>query len=409
YRYHHLFAHLLQNQLRQEQPQLVSSLHEQAGRWFLYHDDDEYQREGLYHLLAAESWTAACELLEQQLEQWLWSRGELTAVLNWLEQIPDEVLAQHPSLLTWKAVSLSLTAQIGRSQHYLNLLKPDENNSRWQGYIAFVHSSNAMSTDQPALSVQYAQDALEFLPADAHKLRSLILQNLGLAFRLSDDAPAAERTFQQAAALAQECHNRPSLFNAYIQLGDLALQLGDLPQAEMYYQRVIEPAEQNPALSYMPQVAFAYGAYSYVLYNRNQLDEAYALVQKGIQLVSRIPNGQLQHDAPILLCGILAARQQWPEAQAVLDQAIATAQAHETDMRLERFEMYRARLHIQMGELTTAEAWLAKLPLTPNDPIHFKNRFDFFTLLRLRLAQKRLTEAEQILNRLETTLPNGRS
>lgn len=308
YRYHHLFAELLQNQLQQQNPDLVFWLHEQAAAWYLQHNTDDDRREALHHLLTAQAYPAACDLLDQHIDYWLWEQGELITVIHWLDQIPDAVLQTRPRLLIWKAAVLSFTAHIGRSRHCLTLISDQQTAEQWRGYISFIQSHNHLATGNPAVTVHYAQEAVEFLPDTADNLRSMALQNLGLALRFTDDAPAAERTFRQAVELAITSPNRISLFNAYIQLGDLSLELGNLKQAENYYRRVVTAAEDDPTLRYMLQVAFAHGAYGTVFYHRNQLDQAFDYVQKGLALSSHIPNAPLQFDAPILLSNLYAAQ-----------------------------------------------------------------------------------------------------
>ncbi|MEM7798721.1 MAG: LuxR C-terminal-related transcriptional regulator [Chloroflexota bacterium] len=406
YRYHHLFAELLQNQLQQQNQTLSASLHEQAAAWYLQHNTDDGRREALHHLLAAKAYPAAFDLLDQHIDDWLWQQGEQATVIHWLDQIPDEVLQTRPRFLIWKAAVLTVTAQISRSRHYLALIPDHQTAEAWRGTISLIQSHNHLATGNPVATVSCAQEAVEFLPDTADNQRSMALQNLGLALRLTDDAPAAERTFLQAVDLVSASPNRISLFNAYIQLGDLSLELGNLDQAETYYQRVITAAEDDRSLSYMPQVAFAHGAYGTVFYYRNQLDQAFDYVQKGLKLSSHIPNASLQFDAPILLSNLYAAQENWTEAYATIDQVITSARAHEAGMRLERLERYRALLDIYAGNLSAAEKWVAKLQLSLDTPINSQTRSELWAIARLRFAQARYAEAVDLLDHIEASLPS---
>ncbi|MEM8859682.1 MAG: LuxR C-terminal-related transcriptional regulator [Chloroflexota bacterium] len=407
YRYHHLFAELLQNQLQQQNQSPAFSLHEQAAAWYLQLNTDDGRREALYHLLTAKAYSAACDLLEQHIDYWVWEQGEITTIIHWLDQIPDEVLQTQPRLLIAKAALLTSTAQIIRSQHYLALIPDQQTAEEWRGTISYIHSNNHLIIGNSVETVHYAQEAVEFLPDTDDNLRSLALQNLGLALRLTGDALAAEHTFLQAVELARANPNRIGLFNAYIQLGDLSLDLGNLDQAENYYKRVITAAEDDSALLYMPQVAFVHGAYATVFHFRNQLDQAFEYVQKGLQLSAHIPNASLQFDAPVLLSGLYAAQGDWAQAYATIDEVIKAARAHETDMRLERLERYRALLDINAGNLSAAERWVNKIPRPLDPPINPQSRSEFLVIARLRLAQERYAEAAELLDQIETALPTN--
>ena len=407
YRYHHLFAELLQNQLQQQNQNLIASLHEEAAAWYLQRNTDDGRREALHHLLKAQAYTAACDLLDQHIDYWLWQQGELTTVIHWLDQIPDEVLQTWPRFLVWKAAILALTAHTSRSRHCLALIPDYQAVEPWRGYISLIQSHNHLITGNPVATVQYAQEAVEFLPDTADNLRSLALQNLGLALRITDDAPAAENTFLQAVELAITNPNPISLFYAYIQLGDLSAELGNLDQAEGYYLRIITAADDDPALSFMLQVAIAHSAYGYVCYYRNQLDQAFDYVQKGLQLSANIPNAQLQFDAPILLSNLYAAQGNWTQAYAAIDQVITAARTHKTDMRLKRLERYRAQLDIRAGNLLAAEQWVTKRQLSLDTLINSQTRSEFGAVARLRLAQERYVEATELLDHIEASLPTS--
>ncbi len=155
----------------------------------------------------------------------------------------------------------------------------------------------------------------------------------------------------------------------------------------------------------MPQVAFALGAYATVLYGRNQLEQAFDTVQKGLQLATRIPNASLQFDAPVLLSKLYAAQGDWEQAYTIVDEVITAARAHETDMRLDRLERYRTHLDIDAGNLSAAEQWVSKLHLSADTPVNSNTRSDLLAVARLRLAQGCFAEAAELLDRIEASLP----
>jgi LuxR family maltose regulon positive regulatory protein len=94
YRYHHLFADVLQAHLQAEQPKLVATLHQRASGW--------YERQGstsdaIRHALAGEDFTRAARLIETAVPAMRSTRQEVT-VLGWLRALPDEVLRCRPVL-----------------------------------------------------------------------------------------------------------------------------------------------------------------------------------------------------------------------------------------------------------------------------------------------------------------------
>ena len=61
YRYHHLFAEVLQAHLIEAQPEQVSGLHQRASAWY---EQNGFPPEAIYHALAAEDLVRAAGLIE---------------------------------------------------------------------------------------------------------------------------------------------------------------------------------------------------------------------------------------------------------------------------------------------------------------------------------------------------------
>jgi len=94
YRYHHLFADVLQARLLDERPGQVPDLHRRASAW--------YQRNGqppmaIGHALAARDFGQAADLIERAIPAMRITRQE-AMVHGWLKALPDEVVRVRPML-----------------------------------------------------------------------------------------------------------------------------------------------------------------------------------------------------------------------------------------------------------------------------------------------------------------------
>jgi LuxR family maltose regulon positive regulatory protein len=94
YRYHHLFADVLQARLLDEQPSQVPGLHRRASAWYQQNGE---QPEAIRHALAAGDFGRAADLVELAIPAMRRSRQE-AAVRGWLEVIPDELIRVRPVL-----------------------------------------------------------------------------------------------------------------------------------------------------------------------------------------------------------------------------------------------------------------------------------------------------------------------
>ena len=112
YRYHHLFAEMLEGELERRHPGLARRLHRAVAAWC--------EREGAYdaavqHLLAAGETAAAGDVVAAAWPR-MWSRGQIETVRRWLDAFDDRQIISQPALtLTAGWVYTALDAgQLGR-------------------------------------------------------------------------------------------------------------------------------------------------------------------------------------------------------------------------------------------------------------------------------------------------------
>ncbi|MCB0056980.1 MAG: hypothetical protein KDE45_08145, partial [Caldilineaceae bacterium] len=87
YRYHHLFAEVLQAHMQKERPQAAPALHGRASRWYEAHD---MPGDAIHHALAAGDTARAAALVEVAWPPMRRQRQE-AAFFAWIDALPDEV------------------------------------------------------------------------------------------------------------------------------------------------------------------------------------------------------------------------------------------------------------------------------------------------------------------------------
>ena len=92
YRYHHLFAEVLQAYLHEAHPEQVPTLHRRASVWF---EQNDLPAEAIRHALAAKDFERAAELIER-----VWLEMDLSyqsaTWLGWVKALPDELIRARP-------------------------------------------------------------------------------------------------------------------------------------------------------------------------------------------------------------------------------------------------------------------------------------------------------------------------
>jgi LuxR family maltose regulon positive regulatory protein len=94
YRYHHLFADVLQARLLDEKPDDVTELHRRASDWC---EQNGERSEAIRHALAGKQFDRAAELIELAMPALRQARHDAT-LHDWLQALPDEVIRVRPVL-----------------------------------------------------------------------------------------------------------------------------------------------------------------------------------------------------------------------------------------------------------------------------------------------------------------------
>jgi LuxR family maltose regulon positive regulatory protein len=219
YRYHRLFADLLQLELRGSAPAEIPALHAAAAGWFAGHG---YPVEGVRHAQAAEDWGLAARLLS---DSWLSLTldGQQDTAHELLTEFPAGVAAGDPEL-----IALAADDELNRGsfeeaeRHLARAAKelgsvPAQRRGRFQVTLGVLRLSLARQRgDVPAV----AEEAQRLLaPAGAADLadpgmggerRALALISLGIAETWTSPSDQAERHLQEGVALARRT-GRPYL------------------------------------------------------------------------------------------------------------------------------------------------------------------------------------------------------
>ena len=108
YRYHHLFAEVLQAHLREAQPDRVSALHRRASEWY---EQNGLPSDAIRHALAAEDLERAAGLIE--LAWPAVEDGSLSAKwIGWVKALPDVLIRARPVLSVWYAYALLVSGEM---------------------------------------------------------------------------------------------------------------------------------------------------------------------------------------------------------------------------------------------------------------------------------------------------------
>ena len=290
YRYHHLFAELLQQRLGQTlSAGEIAQLYNQASAWYENNDIVE-----AFRLAAAAQDIERAERLLESTQMPLHRHGAVTTILDWLVTLPDTVRNARP-LLWWKKAALMLS--IGQTSGVAEILQtaetaldavtasgaPDEATRDLRGRIATTRANLAQTQAQAEISFVQARLALDFLHPNNLTYRSAAICALGFAHYWQGNWAEAHQAYTEALSLAQMVGNVTNIILASIGLGQVQENQNQLHQAAETYQHILQLIGDYAP----PNTVAAYLGLAQIFYQWNDLDGAEAYAKQGLQLAQQ--------------------------------------------------------------------------------------------------------------------------
>ncbi len=233
YRYHHLFADVLNRRLEYLYPHQPSGLHQRASQWY---EQNRFVPEAIQHSLAAGDQDRATQLIEQN-GVLLLIRGEVTTLLQWLESVESHS-RMHPWLYIFKAWAFALTGNLERvngmlqtAEEQISTMQPTQGVNIMQGAIAAARAHQANIKGEAHTAADFAHKALKYLTdidPIAHSLRTVATALLGDASSMSGNLEAAKQAYLESALIGKEVGDVHLTIVANSNLANILVEKGSL-------------------------------------------------------------------------------------------------------------------------------------------------------------------------------------
>ncbi len=429
YRYHHLFADVLQARLLDEQHGQVPDLHRRASAW--YERNGELS-EAVGHALAAGDFGRAADLVELAIPAMRRTRQEATA-RGWLEKLPDEVVRVRPVLSVHFAGALmtggaggeaeraEAESRLRDAERWLDavtgsrpepgarppemIVADEEEYRRLPAAIEVYRAALALARGEPADTVRRARRALDLALEDDHLWRASAWGLLGLAHWGSGDLEAGHRAYSACVDGLRRAGFVADIFGCSIALADIRITQGRLGEAMRTYEQVLQHAAEQggPVLR---GTADMHVGISEIHCERDNLRAATQHLLASQELGEHTGLPQHRYRSRVAMARIRMAEGSLDGALDLLNEA---ERCYVSDFfpNARPVPALKARVWIRQGSFGEAIGWAREQGLSADDDLSYLREFEHITLARLLLArhehecsQRRAREAAGLLRRL---------
>ena len=431
YRYHHLFADVLQARLMKEQPERVSRvsrvsiLHQRASEWY---EQNDLRSDAVRHALAGQDFERAAGLVELAWPTMRRSKQDAT-VLGWVKALPDKLIRARPVLSVVYALALldngeldAAEARLRDAERWLGSVAdindeqkrpaPTPSGGRFRGAemvvvddaqfqslpasIANTRAYRAQALGDVPATVRYARQALDLLAESDYYERGTSAALLGLAYWASGELKAAHRWFADGLAIFQNSGGILIAIGGTLILAHIKTAQGRLHEAVRTYEHSLQLATTpgEPGKPVLQGTAELYMGLSELHLEQGDLEAAKVYLLKGEALGEQasLPGFEFLWDI---------ARARIKEAEGDLDGAL--------DLLNEAERLYRripsipdvrpaalkVRVWVKQGRLAEALSWVRERELSADDDLSYLREYEHLTLARVLIARYKSNRADR--------------
>ncbi|MEO1439716.1 MAG: LuxR C-terminal-related transcriptional regulator [Chloroflexota bacterium] len=433
YRYHHLFAEVLQTYALKAHAEQRLGWQLRASQW---HEQNGFRIEAIRYAFAAQDMTWTASLVEQTWPEMFYGVRPMQW-LAWAKQLPEDQIRVRPVLSAAYAWMLLDEGELEKAEarlqvveSWLDMVERENgheaaqdmgmviaNHAEYTTLVGSTASARAyLSLNKGELTdtVAHAQQALSLLGDADYFWRGNTALFLGLAQWSSGDFENAYHSIMESVDSQRKAGSHYFETFGTVMLGDIRAAQGCLREAHAHYQqalRLVSPdtsnVEASPSLVQGP-VAL-YTGLAEVHREWNDLQAADHNLRLGEEVVEQ---AILPGNAYRLACAaarVRSPRGDFEGALRQLDEAERLWQPSAVpDLR--PIPALRAQIWLQQGDLSKASAWVQRQGFSVDDTLTVLNTYTYLVFARVLIAQSEqndnavvLKDALRLLERLRHT------
>jgi LuxR family maltose regulon positive regulatory protein len=408
YRYHHLFADVIQARTLKDDPHRLPTLHRLASEWHEHHDLPE---DAIRHALAAADFGRAADLIEREMPGIRRSRQDAT-LLGWLKRLPEDVAADRPVLNVYYAWSMLVAGELDAAEHRLDDAERALGSQTQEGepahgsaegeelrmlpvMIPVYRASLAQARGDVAGTTKHARRALELTQPGDHFGHGAAAGFLGMALWAGGEIAAAVSTFAEARTSLRLAGNTADVLGSTVVLADMLVVAGRRREAR----RALEEALQLARVQDDPVLQATADLHVGV----SELDREQHEPESALEHLEIARNLGEQASLPENRHRWFVAMSRIREAAGDLDAALDSLDEAEHLYlggllpETRPIAAMKARIWIKQGNLVDAQAWADGQGLSATGNLSYLREFDHITLARLLIARYRANHDDLVI------------
>ena len=356
YRYHQLFADVLQTSLTSEKER---DIHLRAALWF---EANGLLAEAIDNCLAAVEMDEAARLITIVAEDLL-RNGEIQTLLGWINKLPEEQILANADLASTKALALLLTGKTAMAAEYAADIfsksgQQTANNAH--GRLLAIEAWMA-NTSGDARTGELASAAIAQLDDQDLFFKAFSLIALGSSLAWESKLKRSSEIFREAWQIGRRLDHPFLTLGALANLAFNLLEIGSLQEAEGLCRAAVEQFVDKRGKP-LPILGILYSALASICFEKGEFSEAEEFANLGSSLSRRLFSNTIAGaDSEIVLARIYFYRGDFEQAYEILQTTAESARQFNIMMVVFKMNLVKADFLLLQAKIAQAEVLIEVL------------------------------------------------
>ena len=399
FRYHHLFAEVLQGRLKGTQPERLPELHQRASQWL---ETSGRPAEAIDHAISGKDFPRAARLIADIIQSYN-NRGVGTTLIRWIDQLPEELVFENVDLFSHKGWLLYLAGRVDEAKAHADKARTHitvDTPPAARGRLAYLDSQLAIATGDMSAVQAYALEAIEMIGEEDVFFRILALMTVASVQTMTGNTKDAIGHLREAAQIGERSGQPFPTLTAYAKLANQLNLQGSLQEARgicQHARSLYQDSSGQPAL--ISSIAFVEAAK--LAYEEDDMDalEQYLRVATKLEETLSIPG--LSFEINYVQTRFEGAKGNLESALDLARRGRANAEQMGLKGYIAVFTALEADLLLRLREVTALKKWIASAGSTFARCDELLNMYGSIVYARFLLDQKQLGDAAALIARME--------
>ena len=413
FRYHHLFADLLNQHLIHKYQDEINGIHLKVSKWF---EQNRFIYEAIVHALKANNADRAMNLLNENIEGH-WVRGDHSAILEFGKQLPEQKIITNTKFCIFYTWMLITAGEIKKAERYLNETekifitnnKDDDSYKDTLGKLSLTYALLYALLGKKEMVIKYSEQAISNLSDKNPLWNGWAYVTFGDAYLMNANLAESEKSYSLAIDNAKKANNQYLQITAKYKYALCLARHGKYKSAfqickeqlDFFNSRLIDDELYG---NYKAGLNNLYGA---IQFEWNEVEEGLKNAIKGFELSKKANDIAIRIFCSVNMSNLYFSLGELDKATKILNELEGNQEFKQTTQWLSIHVIaWKAELLMCRGKIEEASNILTKYEGNLDEAINKKSEIILLRLAKLYIIQRKADKALKLLEELNILADN---